>query len=179
MKGMKVVLRSRVTVPPKHLDRICRQSLVSFPPSAGAKYRQDIQYGTPKWHEMYATTRNTIEGFNGYVKDGAHEAPADPTRRRLRGRAAQHFLAALLVMAANIRKILTFTDERGNTPERTARMAQCRLRRKRESIIDYLPVLARPPGPEIPIASWIHPHLDLTRLAPTSAVTGGPRHLVV
>jgi hypothetical protein len=42
MKGERVVLRSRVAAPPKHADRICRQTSVSFPPSAGAKYRQDI-----------------------------------------------------------------------------------------------------------------------------------------
>lgn len=70
----------------KAVDRIFRQSSVSFPPLAGAKYRQGIQYGTDERHEMYATARNTIEGFNGFVKDGAHEALADPTRRRLHGK---------------------------------------------------------------------------------------------
>ena len=102
---------------------------------------------------MYATTRNTIEGFNGYIKDGAHEALADPTRRRLRGRAAQHVLTALLVMAANVRKIRTFMEGLEAAPKQMLRKAQRRLRRKRESLADYLPVMARPPDDDGVIAS--------------------------
>ena len=49
--------------------------------------------------------RNTIEGLNGLVKDPAHEALAQPARRRVRGIAAQSIFTALLLMAANIRKI--------------------------------------------------------------------------
>jgi hypothetical protein len=33
--------------------------------------------------------RNTIEGLNGYAKDPAHQALAQPARRRVRGIAAQ------------------------------------------------------------------------------------------
>ena len=39
--------------------------------------------------QRYATLRNTIEGLNGYAKDPAHEALAQPARRRVRGIAAQ------------------------------------------------------------------------------------------
>ena len=46
--------------------------------------------------------------MNGYVKDPAHEALDDAGRRRLFGTAAQSILAALLLMAANVRKIQTF-----------------------------------------------------------------------
>lgn len=152
MRGTKVTLRPRV-VPPEHADRICCQTSVSLPPSAGAKYRQDIQFCTEKWHEMYAAARNTIEGFNGYIKDGAHEALADPTRRRIRGRAAQHFLTALLVMAANVRKLRAFVADLAATPAQIERKAQRRQRRKRESITDYLPVLARPPDDRDAVAS--------------------------
>jgi hypothetical protein len=49
--------------------------------------------------------RNTIEGLNGLIKDPAHEALAQPARRRVRGIAAQSIFTALLLMAANIRKI--------------------------------------------------------------------------
>jgi len=153
MVGLRIVSRSRVLTPPKHADRICRQTSVSFPPSIGAKYRQDIQYGTGEWHEMYATARNTIEGFNGFIKDGAHEALADSTRRRLRGRAAQHLLTALLVMAANVRKIRAFMAGLKVTPKEKQRKAQRRQNRKRESITDFLPQLARPPDDEESITS--------------------------
>lgn len=44
--GTKVHLRARITDPPSDPDRICTQQSVSFPPEAGAKYRQDIRFGT-------------------------------------------------------------------------------------------------------------------------------------
>ena len=71
----------------------------------GARYRQDLPYGSPAWHARYATLRNTIEGLNGYAKDPAHQALAAPARRRIRGIAACSLFTALLLMAANIRKI--------------------------------------------------------------------------
>jgi hypothetical protein len=59
----------------------------------------------------YANLRNTNEGFNGYVKDPAHEALDDPGRRRLNGVAAQSILTALLLLAANVRKIRSFLED--------------------------------------------------------------------
>ena len=41
---------------------------------------------------MYATLRNSNEGMNGFIKDGAREAIDDPERRRIRGVAAQSVL---------------------------------------------------------------------------------------
>ena len=77
--------RTQVLVVPAHPEEICtNKSSVSFPPTAGAKYRQDLHYGSPEWHAMYSTARNTIEGFNGYVKDANHEALDQPGRRRAR-----------------------------------------------------------------------------------------------
>jgi hypothetical protein len=46
--------------------------------------------------------------MNGYIKDPAHEALDDPGRRRIHGRAALSVLVALLVVAANVRKIRAF-----------------------------------------------------------------------
>ena len=91
--------------PPPEPPRICRQTAITIAPDIGARYRQDLPYGSPAWHQTYATLRNTIEGLNGYVKDPAHEALAQPGRRRVRGIAAQSLFTALLLMAANIRKI--------------------------------------------------------------------------
>jgi hypothetical protein len=102
---------------------------------------------------MYATARNTIEGFNGFIKDGVHEALADPMRRRMRGRAAQHLLTALLVMAANVRKIRAFMEGLKATPKEKQRKARCRQDRERESLTDSLPVMARPLNDEDVIAS--------------------------
>ena len=101
-------------------------------PDTGARYRQDLPYGSPAWHRTYATLRNTIEGLNGLIKDPAH-ALAQPARRRVRGIAAQSLFTALLLMASNIRKIrawrTTASQDRHRPP----------ARRRRTSLPSYLP----------------------------------------
>ena len=98
--------------------RSCTQQTVTVPPEAGAKFRQELLYGSPDWNNAYHTLRNTNEGMNGYVKDPAHEALDDPGRRRIHGVAAQSVLVAFLVMAANVRKIRTFLSLRPSAPDR-------------------------------------------------------------
>ena len=104
-------------------------------PGIGARYRQDLPYGSPAWHKTYATLRNTIEGLNGYAKDPAHQALAQPGRRRVRGIAAQSLFTALLLAAANIRKIRAW---RALTARDKDRITQ-RARRRRASLPDWLP----------------------------------------
>ena len=127
--------RAKVLQPPHEPPRICRQTAITIAPDTGARYRQDLPYGSPAWHKSYATLRNTIEGLNGYAKDPAHEALAQPGRRRVRGIAAQSVFTALLLMAANIRKIRAW---RALTARDTTRITQ-RARRRRTSLRDYLP----------------------------------------
>jgi hypothetical protein len=127
--------RPKVLQPPDEPTKICRQTSITIRPDVGARYRQDLPYATPAWHARYATLRNTIEGLNGYAKDPAHQALAQPGRRRVRGIVAQSLFTALLLMAANIRKIrawraLTARDQAGITR---------RARRRRASLRDYLP----------------------------------------
>jgi len=97
--------------PPEHPDRICTQGSVNFPVETDAKYRQPVKYQSEQWYDMYSKGRNTIEGFNGYVKDGSNEALAIAGRRRMRGYTAQYVLATILVAASNIRGIITFLNE--------------------------------------------------------------------
>jgi hypothetical protein len=127
--------RPKVLQPPQEPPRLCRQTAITIAPDVGARYRQDLPYGSPAWHQCYATLRNTIEGLNGYAKDPAHQALAQPGRRRVRGIAACSLFTALLLIAANIRKIrtwraLTASDQAGITR---------RARRRRASLRDYLP----------------------------------------
>ena len=127
--------RPKVLQPPAEPPRICTQTAITIAPDTGARYRQDLPYASPAWHQAYATLRNTIEGLNGYAKDPAHQALAQPGRRRVRGLAAQSIFTALLLMAANIRKIrarraLTATDQTRITR---------RARRRRTSLRDYHP----------------------------------------
>ena len=127
--------RPKVLQPPAEPPRICTQTAITIAPDIGARYRQDLPYGSPAWHNTYATLRNTIEGLNGYAKDPAHQALAQPARRRVRGIAAQSLFTALLLMAANIRKIRAW---RALTTRGKARITQ-RARRRRSSLRDYLP----------------------------------------
>jgi hypothetical protein len=127
--------RPKVLQPPDEPPKICRQTAITISPDAGARYRQDLPYASPAWHARYATLRNTIEGLNGYAKDPAHQALGQSGRRRVRGIAACSLFTALLLMAANIRKIRAW---RALTASGKAATAQ-RARRRRTSLRDYLP----------------------------------------
>ena len=59
------------------------------PPDVGARQRQGLAFDSEEWLEVYPTLCNSIEGLNGFAKDGAHEAIGDPRRRRVRRIAAQ------------------------------------------------------------------------------------------
>jgi hypothetical protein len=127
--------RAKVLQPPPEPPRICTQTAITIAPDTGARYRQDLPYGSPAWHARYATLRNTIEGLNGYAKDPAHQALAQPARRRVRGIAAQSIFTALLLIAVNIRKIRAWRALTAGDKTRIAR----RARRRRTSLRDYLP----------------------------------------
>jgi hypothetical protein len=127
--------RPKVLQPPDEPPKLCRQTAITIAPGTGARYRQDLPYGSPAWHARYATLRNTIEGLNGYAKDPAHQALAQPARRRIRGIAAQSLFTALLLMAANIRKIRAW---RALTASDKTRITS-RARRRRTSLRDHLP----------------------------------------
>jgi hypothetical protein len=88
--------------------RCCTQGSVTMGPEPMAKLRQDLFFQSAEWNDRYHTLRATIEGMNGYLKDGAREALDDPQRRRIRGVAAQSLFVALLVFAGNYRKIQEF-----------------------------------------------------------------------
>jgi hypothetical protein len=72
--------------------------------------------------------RNTIEGTNGVLKDGAHGALGDTRRRRIRGIAAQSLFTALLITATNIRSIQSFL--RHAAPDATGTLRRARKRRR-------------------------------------------------
>jgi hypothetical protein len=128
----KVPVLSPPEVPPK----VCTQSAVTIAPDVGARHRQDLAFGSEDWARTYATYGNTIEGWNSYVKDTAHEALAEPGRRRVRGIAAQSVFVAFLLMAANFRKIAAF---RQLVADGAAAKAAERARRRRVSLADYRP----------------------------------------
>jgi hypothetical protein len=135
--------------------RICRQNAVTFPPEPGAKFLQLLHYGSPEWATTYHTLRNTVEGFNGIAKDGAHAALGDPERRRIRGVAAQTIFVALLVFAANVRAINSFCEHAVAGSDGVLRRPRKR-RRTTPSITEWNPkVSARSgaPPPQPPSSS--------------------------
>jgi hypothetical protein len=125
-----------VLQPPDDPPKVCSQAAITIPPDAGARYRQDLPYASPDRQARYATLRNTIEGLNGYAKDPAHEALGQPARRRVRGIAAQSIFTALLLIAANIRKIRAW---RALIADSTAHSTARRARRRPASLRDHLP----------------------------------------
>ena len=90
---------------PHEPPTLCRQHAITIAPDVGGAPRpESFPYGSEEWARHYATLRNTIEGWNGFVKDPAHEALAQPARRRVRGIAAQGIFVTLALVAANLRK---------------------------------------------------------------------------
>ncbi len=137
---------TRITAPPQDPPPVCaNRESTTFPPSAGAKYAQTLQYGTPCWHDNYSTPRNTIEGFNGLVKDAGHEDLENGGRRRVRGYAMQTLLIACLVAAANLRKVRTFLI-RTSKPDYQPNTPRPRSKRRTDSLLAYLPETNPPPG---------------------------------
>jgi hypothetical protein len=125
-----------VLSPPEVLPKLCTQSAITVAPDIGARHRQDLAFGSDQWARTYAAYRNTIEGLNGFAKDTAHEALAEPGRRRVRGIAAQSVFVAMSLMAANFRKIATF---RQMAADGTAQKVAARAQRRRVRLADYRP----------------------------------------
>lgn len=117
---------------------VCGQDSMTFPPEVGAKFLQELLYGTEEWSRVYSTLRNTIEGFNGLAKDHAYEALGDAGRRRIRGVAAQTVFVAFLIFGANMRKIDSFLNLCVIDDDGVARRPRP-PRRKTRSLAAWLP----------------------------------------
>ena len=127
--------RPKVLQPPPNRPGSAARPRSPSPPTPAPATARTCPTAAPPGTSRYATLRNTIEGLNGYAKDPAHQALAQPARRRVRGIAAQSVFTALLLMAANIRKIRAW---RALTARDKARITR-RARRRRTSLRDYLP----------------------------------------
>ena len=131
LKGASPLASAKVFDPPEIPPPVCTQRSITVAPSAGARHFQEHAFGSPKWAETYAKGRNAVEGMNGYVKDPSHQALAAPARRRVRGIAAQSIFVAMLLSAANLRKLASLAEKGETTPRRA--------RRRKEDIANYRP----------------------------------------
>lgn len=127
---------------PEQPDRICTQSSVDFAPEDGIRDAQLFRYQSEEWSYGYTVARNTDESYHAHVKDSGHEALDSPARRRIRGFAAQQVMATILLVNANIRKIVTFLTDRAARAEKGVRggMGEVRKttrRRDREGHSNY------------------------------------------
>ncbi|MGC8498743.1 MAG: hypothetical protein ACP5OV_04500 [Acidimicrobiales bacterium] len=130
-----LAIGKRPVTSPETPPLLCSQSASTIAPDVAARHAQSLAYGSEEWARHYATLRNTIEGRNGFAKDPAHEALAQPGRRRVRGIAAQGIFVTLLLVAANLRKIDAHHQQMA---KREAVEARKRARRRRVGLQDYL-----------------------------------------
>jgi hypothetical protein len=119
-----------------HRPKVCSQESVTLPPDVGAKYVQELPHESAEWHAVYATLRNSNEGMNGFVKDGAQEAIDDPERRRIRGVTAQSTLVAFQLFAANMRKIDEFLQRKAADSKKVRKLPS---RRRTKSLVTWTP----------------------------------------
>lgn len=129
-----------------HAPKFCQQRSVSFSPDAGAKHFQHLPYATPEWRAAYNRPRNTIEGFNGLVKDESYTALHLSGLRRLRGYAAQYLLSTLIVVAANLRKIDSFYRRKAKDASKALRAAK----RRTVSLLSFAPPPVAEPDDGLP-----------------------------
>lgn len=114
----------------KDADRFCSQKSISIPLKAGLKHKQELQYQSLEWRNVYAM-RNTVESQNALLKRSSTHALGDQERRRLAGRSAQFILAGLVIVAANIEKIRNFRKAEESSLDAKARAAAKKARRPR------------------------------------------------
>ena len=112
--GAKFDGRPRIDPSPEMVanpPKVCRQRTVTIHKDKGARYLQDLRYGSQEQTDVYNALRQAQEGFHGFAKDEAEEALGAAGNRRIRGRAAQTMMAAFLIAAAGLRKVDTFMRE--------------------------------------------------------------------
>ncbi|MGW6915602.1 hypothetical protein ACWGB8_17550 [Kitasatospora sp. NPDC054939] len=106
--------------PEKELPRICRKPTITVRPGGLGKldkFRQDLPYLSPAWHDAFKPIRANNEGINGRAK-GHRLDIAEPKKRLAHGRAAQTILIALMICTLNLQILHDWQHATGSrTPE--------------------------------------------------------------
>ncbi len=67
--------RPKVLAPPQEPPKVCTQTAITIPPDAGARYRQDLPYGSPAWHESLGGEVLFVGGAAGVADQGLGHGP--------------------------------------------------------------------------------------------------------
>lgn len=87
------------------IDNPLSKSTVVIPREAGLKYAQYYVHGSAEWQGWYSL-RNTVEGSYAHAKNVAAEDLGNPAKRRKRGRTFAFLAMALMIVSANVRKLI-------------------------------------------------------------------------
>lgn len=92
--------------------KVCTNATsMAIPAGVGMRFEQFYEFGSDDWSAHFGHGRNCVESFNGFVKASERFDLGNAGRRRLRGFAAQHFLLAITLVAANLVKIRQHIEE--------------------------------------------------------------------
>ena len=127
----------RALLPASRDAAAVHQPTITTTPSTGVRHFQENPFGSRKWQELYAKGRTAVDGMNGYLKNLSHQSLAAAVRRRVRGIAAQTIFVAMLLAAANLRKLSSLAE--AGEPARY----RARRRTPRASATTGLPERAR------------------------------------
>ncbi|PZF10005.1 hypothetical protein DEJ25_13610 [Curtobacterium sp. MCPF17_011] len=95
---------------PLHPDLICCQDSVKLEWDDALTTRQELHYASDEWLSVFGHDRQSMEGFNSYLKNKRNLG--DASKRQMRGLAAQAFLLGFILTAANFARINKFLHDR-------------------------------------------------------------------
>jgi hypothetical protein len=101
---LPIVDVSAIKVP----DKVCTQTTVTIDLAETERTSQKYAHGSPEWRDTLRSDRNLVEGANSFLKSPGYEELHQSGRRLVRGLAGQQILITILLVAANIRRIMTF-----------------------------------------------------------------------
>jgi hypothetical protein len=105
----------------KLVPKACRQVTIKMPVGVGAKFGQELRFGSERWSKLYRTSRSTNEGTNGIAKRAHPIDISNPNIRRVRGVAAQTILHSIQLMAINLDRIRAFLTAKVHDPDWSAK----------------------------------------------------------
>lgn len=132
---------------PAHKNRL-RGSVLIHPHESFVKHLQRYPWGTPEWATAYGQ-RNQVESSNSDVKRSRFVDIEDPQKRSGRGMAFHGLASALMVLAHNIRKLVSaLVEEHTPTTSKNRKTPRANIERPNWTLSGAELDAAEPPGEE-------------------------------